>query len=79
MNPKNNREAMLMVAYAQSQEGDSIARQFVAERTEGKVTDRLDVSDVTPTKIVFEEVLVEGKVVSNSIKRTITRPNDNPS
>lgn len=79
MNPKNNREAMLMVAYAQSQEGDSIARQFVAERTEGKVTDRLDVSDVTPTKIVFEEVLVDGKVVTNTIKRTITRPNDNPS
>lgn len=79
MHPKNNRDAMLMVAMAQAQEGDAVARQFVAERTEGKVTDRLDVSDVTPTKIVFEEVLVEGKVVANTIKRTITRPNDNPS
>jgi hypothetical protein len=79
MHPKNNRDAMLMVAMVQAQEGDAVARQFVAERTEGKVTDKLDIADTTPTKIVFEEVLVGGQVVANSIKRTITRPNDNPS
>jgi hypothetical protein len=73
--PKNNHDAMLMVAYAQAQEGDAVARQFVSERTEGKVTDRLDVTDVTPTKIIFEEVLVGGAVVANTIKRVITRPN----
>jgi hypothetical protein len=35
--PKNNHEAMLMVAYAQAHEGDAMARTFIAERTEGKV------------------------------------------
>lgn len=79
LHPKNNREAMLMVAYAEAQEGDAVARQFVAERTEGKVTDRLETNDVTPSKVIFEEVLVDGQVVANSIKRVITRPNDNPS
>ena len=76
--PKNNHDAMLMVAYAQAHEGDAVARQFVSERTEGKVSDRLDVNDVTPTKIIFEEVRIGGKVVQTGIKRVITRPNDNP-
>lgn len=78
-NPKTLHEAMLMAAAKDAAQGDEHARTFIAERTEGKVTDRLDVSDVTPTKIVFEEVLVGGQVVSNTIKRTITRSNDNPS
>jgi hypothetical protein len=45
VHPRNNREAMLMVAYAQSQEGDPVARQFVAERTEGKVKERVEFSE----------------------------------
>jgi hypothetical protein len=77
--PKNNRDAYLMVAMAQAQEGDADARRFISERCEGKVTDKLQVEDTTPTKIVFEEVLVAGQVVANTIKRTITRPNANPS
>lgn len=77
--PANMREAALRVTYAQYAKGDPAARQFVAERTEGKVSDHLTMEDVTPTKIVFEEVLVGGQVVANTIKRTITRPNDNPN
>lgn len=77
--PANMREAALRVTYAQYAKGDPAARQFVAERTEGKVVEKMQVEDTTPTKIVFEEVLVGGQVVANTIKRTITRPNDNPS
>lgn len=78
-NPKTMREAMLMAAAYDAANGDEHARAFIAERTEGKVTDRLEMEDVTPTKIVFEEVMVGGKIVENSIKRVITRPNDNPT
>ncbi len=73
------REALMRVTYAQALTGDSIARQFIAERTEGRVVEKMEVADTTPTKIVFEEVLADGQVVANTIKRTITRPNDNPS
>ena len=76
--PKCMRDAALRVTYAQYAKGDPAARQFVAERTEGKVTDRLQVEDTTPTKIIFEEVLVAGEEQSSSIKRIITRPNANP-
>ncbi len=72
-NPKTLNEAMLMAAAKDAAQGDMAARTFIAERTEGKVTDRLEMNDVTPTKIIFEEVLVNGKVVSNSIKRVIHR------
>jgi len=41
MVPKNNREAVLMVAYAMAHEGDPTARQFIAERTEGKVDEAM--------------------------------------
>jgi len=78
-NPKTLHEAMLLAARKDAAEGNENARTFIAERTEGKVTDRLDINDTTPTKIVFEEVLVDGQVVANTIKRTITRPNDNPN
>lgn len=77
--PANMRDAALRVTYAQYAKGDPAAREFVANRTEGKVSDHLTMEDVTPTKIVFEEVLVGGQVVANTIKRTITRPNDNPN
>jgi len=77
--PKTMWEAMLWAAAADAAEGDMAARTFIAERCEGKVTDKLDINDTTPTKIVFEEVLVGGQVVANTIKRTITRTNDNPS
>jgi hypothetical protein len=72
--PANMRDAALRVTYAQYAKGDPAARQFVAERTEGKVTDRLEVEDTTPSKVVFEEVLVGGKVIATAVKRTITRP-----
>jgi hypothetical protein len=77
--PKTMWEAMLLAAAADAAEGDMAARTFIAERCEGKVSDRLDVNDITPSKIVFEEVRVDGKVAQTAIKRTITRPNDNPA
>ena len=75
-NPKTLHEAMLMAARVDAAQGDEHARVFIAERTEGKVIDRLDVSDVTPTKIEFVEVRLDGKVAQTSIKRTITRGAD---
>lgn len=44
--PKNNHEAVLMVAMAQAQEGDAMARSFIADRTEGKI-------DSDATKALF--------------------------
>ena len=73
--PRNMRDAALRVSYAQYAKGDKDARQFVVDRTEGKVTDKLQLEDVTPNRIIFEEVLVDGKVTENKIVRTITRPN----
>ena len=40
-NPKTMREAMLMAASVDAAKGDAVARAFVAERTEGKVTDQI--------------------------------------
>ena len=77
-NPKTLHEAMLMATAKDAAQGDMAARTFIAERTEGKVTDKLQLEDVTPTKIIFEEVRIGGKVVQTGIKRVITRPNDNP-
>ena len=74
--PKCMRDAALRVTYAQYAKGDPAARQFVAERTEGKVTDRLQMEDTTPTKIIFEEVRLGGRVAETSIKRVITRGTD---
>lgn len=73
--PKNNHEAMLMVAYAQAHEGDAVARAFVAERTEGKVLDRIEFDDVTPREVVFREVRV-GDVATTTVstRRIIPRP-----
>lgn len=77
--PKNMKDAGMRVTYAQFVKGDKDAREFIANRTEGKVADFVRTEDVTPTKIVFEEVLVDGQVVANTIKRTITRPNASPA
>ena len=74
--PKCMRDAALRVTYAQYAKGDPAARQFVAERTEGKVSDHLITEDVTPTKIIFEEVRLGGRVAETSIKRVITRGTD---
>jgi hypothetical protein len=54
--PKNMRDALLRTTYAQATEGDEHARQFVVERTEGKVTDKVQVEDTTPREVVFKEV-----------------------
>ena len=74
--PLNMRDALLRATYIDAINGDSIARQFIADRTEGRVVERVELDDVTPTKIVFEEVRLDGKVFQTSIKRTITRGAD---
>jgi hypothetical protein len=71
--PKNNHEAMLMVAYAQAHEGDAVARQFIAERTEGKVTDKLETTDLTPREVIFKEVRLGDALETVVIKRIIHR------
>lgn len=74
-NPKTMREAMLMAAAADAAQGDKDARTFIAERTEGKITDRLITEDVTPREVVFREIRV-GEVVSREpvgVVRTILR------
>lgn len=74
-NPRTMREAMLMAAHADAAKGDKDARQFIAERTEGKVTDRLELDDVTPREVVFREVRIGDNVTETTatVKRTIIR------
>ena len=78
--PCNMREAMLLAVYADAAKGDSTARAFIAERTEGKITDRIEFDDVNVTSdnvistqtsklLAFAEKLA-GEVVR---KRTIPR------
>ena len=78
--PTTMREAMLMSAADDAARGDTMARSFVAERTEGKVTDRIEFDDVNVTSdnvistqtnklLAFAEKLA-GEVVR---KRTIPR------
>ena len=57
--PKTMREAVLLATYAEAVEGDTYARQFIAERTEGKVTEKLEVEEVAPARVVFEEIRLE--------------------
>jgi hypothetical protein len=73
--PKNNREAYLMVAYAQAHEGDADARKFISERTEGKVTDKIQLDDVTPREVIFREERVGDCSVKTpvAVVRTIIR------
>ncbi len=75
LHPKNNREAYLMVAMAQAQEGDADARKFVSERTEGKVMDRMEFNDTTPREVVFKEVRLGDVSVREpvAVVRTIIR------
>lgn len=75
LHPKNNREAYLMVAMAQAQEGDADARKFVSERTEGKVSDKLIVDDITPREVIFKEVRIGDMSVKEpvAVVRTIIR------
>lgn len=81
--PTNMRDALLRTTYADAINGDSIARQFIAERCEGKVSDKLILDDQTPCEVIFREIRSgDGtQVESTTIKRTINRQvgNGNPS
>ena len=79
-NPTTLREAMLLAAIKDASQGDTMARTFIAERTEGKITDRIEFDDVNVTSdsvistqtsklLAFAEKLA-GSVVR---KRTIPR------
>jgi len=77
-NPKTLREAMLLAAIKDAAQGDQMARSFVAERTEGKVTDRIEVEDVNVTHdnvvsvqtnklLAFAEILAGGAAKTTRI------------
>ena len=72
--PKTLHEGMLLAAHLDAMQGDAAARAFVAERTEGKVTDRLEVEDNTPSRVIFEEVR-QGEAMATKMTtiRTIPR------
>ena len=53
---KTLREALMRVTYLRAIQGESWAVQFVAERTEGKVKDRLEVEGGQRLEIVEEIV-----------------------
>ena len=77
--PKNYLEAAMLATLCEASRGDSEARKFLAERTEGKVADIL--RDETPTRVIFEEVALgeQTKVAPTPavvIKRTIIRPGE---
>ena len=73
--PKNNREAYLMVAYAQAHEGDADARKFISERCEGKVTDKIQLDDITPREVIFKEERIGEYAIKTpvAVVRTIIR------
>lgn len=64
--PKNMREAMLMAAYFDAANGNKDAREFIAERTEGRISDNVNLYTNPPGKVIFEEVLVGEKILTNA-------------
>jgi len=69
---------MLLAAIKDAAQGDQMARSFVAERTEGKVTDRIEVEDVNVTQdnvvsvqtnklLAFAEILAGGAAKTTRI------------
>ncbi len=74
-NPKTLHEAMLMAAVKDAAKGDKDARQFIAERTEGKVTDKVEFNDTTPREVIFKEVRLGDLSVKEpvAVVRTIIR------
>ena len=59
------REALLRATYVKAIEGESWAVDFIASRTEGRVSEKLQVEDLTPKMVVFKEVRLQ---VGDSIK-----------
>jgi hypothetical protein len=70
---------MLMAAVKDAAKGDKDARTFIAERTEGKVSDRIELDDVTPREVVFKEVRLGDLSVKEpvAVVRTIIRDKTN--
>ena len=68
-----------MVAMAQAHEGDADARKFISERCEGKVTDKIQLDDITPREVVFKEVRLGDVEVRTpvAVVRTIIRNQPN--
>jgi len=76
-NPKTLHEAMLMAASKDAAKGDKDAREFIANRTEGKVTDKIQLDDITPREVIFKEVRLGEMSVKEpvAVVRTIIRNN----
>lgn len=73
--PKTLHEAMLMAAAKDAAQGDEHAREFIANRTEGKITDKLILDDQTPREIIFKEERLGDYTMKTpvAIVRTIIR------
>jgi hypothetical protein len=78
-NPKTLHEAMLMAATKDAAKGDKDAREFIANRTEGKVTDKLILDDQTPREVIFKEERLGSYSATTpvAVVRTIIRDKPN--
>jgi len=65
--PCNMREAMLLATYADAAKGDAVARAFIAERTEGKVTDQIQLEG--DSKVIHEHSFDFAKMDVTDIER----------
>lgn len=79
-NPKNQREAILLAATIEAYNGDAVAREWIANRTEGKVTEsvKMEVVDVTPENVDLSSTkdlvrVAMSLVVAERPKRRIIR------
>jgi len=68
--PANMREAWLLSQYAKAVRGDDHATDFIINRTEGKVVDKLAVENVVPAKVVFEEIRSNAMGDISEVRRT---------
>lgn len=73
--PVSMRDAGMRVTYAKFVKGDKDAREFIANRTEGKVVDKVDFNDTTPREVIFKEVRLKDISVKEpvTVVRTIMR------
>lgn len=51
-------EALMRRIFCKADQGEPWACQFIADRTEGRVTEHLEILDTTPHKVVFTEIKV---------------------
>ena len=67
-----NFEKVAKVIMQKAINGEMWAVQFLADRVEGKVTDKVELNDITPREVVFREVRL-GNTTTTTVKRIIPR------